>query len=406
MERKANIPVTILFLLYPLGALPFILIEIYNRKKYAVYLFAFFMAFLAYLLIPTTLDDLGRHYSDYENLKGFNWTAFKQMIVLNADFVLPTFQFILSQLGLSKQFIPFISVFIGYLVKLLILFNFFILLKKTEDIKIDKKTTVILILIAIFSVSFRNFALNIRMPVSLSFLTLGVFNLFFQNKKSGWIFVILATITHYMTIIIIPLILLANVLSNTKILRKIFLVSFLFFFLPPSFITESIQTVSISNTELQKRQTEYTEGYWAQEFMNNLSFKGRVSRQLGNSAIYFILFYLVVFVQKSKLRNLLYLLAIVTNFLFSMPMLFSRYGYALGFLFFLLVLYELKDWSISPKGRLLIKIYLFFTITTWLSMVYSTRLQIIKSHPQMLYQTTYSILNNDITPDDYIPVSY
>ena len=64
---KVHFILLAVFVIYPLAALPIILIEIYNRNYYALNYLAIFMGLLAYLWIPS--GDLYTYQLDFEFLK-------------------------------------------------------------------------------------------------------------------------------------------------------------------------------------------------------------------------------------------------------------------------------------------------------------------------------------------------
>ena len=60
---NSSILVFFVFIIYPLGAFPLILIEVYNKKYYAFNYLAVFMGLLAFLWIPS--GDLSRIQEDF-----------------------------------------------------------------------------------------------------------------------------------------------------------------------------------------------------------------------------------------------------------------------------------------------------------------------------------------------------
>ncbi|MCG6191226.1 EpsG family protein [Maribellus maritimus] len=402
LQNKINLPVIGLFIIYPLISLPFLLIEVINKKKYAVVLLSFFMAALGYILIPTITDDLTKHYDDFSKLTT-DWGSFKFLLIQNTDFVLTLFQFFIKVFNLSPQLIPFLSVFIGYFLKFLILFQFVKIYEAKNERKIPKTIWILLIAFTFLTISFRNFALNIRMPVALTLQMYGLFVLYFKKEKSGLIYMALGTLTHFMTIIFILFILILKYFNRKNLFRILFIISFGFNFIPQSIIVKPIQQINISNEQFIKKQQGYTEGFYYKNFMEEMSFKGKVSRYIGLSFTYLIFLYLLIFKRNSKLRNFVYLCAILTNFFYSMPMFFARYSYALQFFFYVLFLFESgSTFFYSKKGLLMLKLLTLYTILLFTAMVYSTRVSIIKSHSKVLYNNIITLFNIKVTKQDYI----
>ncbi len=359
------------------------------------------MAMLGFIMIPLVKDDLTRHYETYDFIRQTNFAGIMLFLTQNVDFTFYLFIMLLSVLKLPKEFIPFTSVLIGYGFKFFIFFDFY---RRHANSNLKRRNYfVVFLLITFMSTPFRNYALHIRNFIAVAFLLLGVYQLYLNDSRKGWILIAIAPTIHFMTMLIIPLILVSRYLSFHRLIRIAFILSFSFFLLPTNFITNQISRINIDNEGFESKQRVYTEGYYVTEYINDMSFKGRVSKMIGSLPPFFILFYLLLIRKKSPLRNLVYLSAILANFFFSTPMLHGRYSFVLVSLFFILILYEMNSNETFSRLKLvMLYLYLGLTTLTFFSRAYATRRQEIKSFPKMIYQSSLTIFTNKVEPRDYI----
>ncbi|WP_346857505.1 EpsG family protein [uncultured Draconibacterium sp.] len=396
---KVNLAIlTSVFIIYPLAALPLMFLFIRRNIKYSYYLLALFMGFLGYILIPETTNDLTRYYETFQEVNQLNLPGLLNYLTTQLHYTFFIFSFIIGKLGLNKQFLPFFAVYISYLINFLLFYNF------SKNNNYTKAIYVILFVTIFFTTPFKSIALSIRNFVALSFICWGVFKLFTEEKNIGWLYIGLALITHFMTLLLLPVIVAAKIFKeDNKWMRIAFLISFLFYFIPTGTLVENLLSIDLSAFELiEKKQVGYTTGYWATDYIDNMSSTGRIFKFIDALATYIILFYLVITKEKSKYRNLLYLAAILMNVFFSLPMIYRRYGFALRFLFILLLLYEYRDYYWQKSKRNLLIIIMMVSILVSSARLYSMRQSALKSYPKMIYQSALTIFSNKINESDYI----
>jgi hypothetical protein len=389
-----------LFIFYPLGAIPFLVKDMKRLKRYAFFLLAVFMGLLGFLIVPLDNDDLASHYETFEFIAEGNWSDLILFLRENVDFVLYLVMYLISSLHLPKELLPFLSVFLGYYIKFMIFYRFMKFHAKVE--LTTSEYFGIFLMICFFSTPFRNFALHIRNFVAVAVICYGVYLIFIEDDKKGWIYVILAPFIHFMVILIIPLIIISRFFKISRILRFVFIVSFVFMMLPTSYVTNYITSINYSNEKFEQKQRVYGEGYYVGDYLDDISFKGRVAGIIGLFPIFFIFTYLVIFKTESCLRNLTYLTAILCNFFYSTPMIYGRYTYILVSFFFLLLLYEFNCNNIGSSRKYFLKYFMIVTFIVFLSGLYSTKAQIIKGDIKIFYNSLPTVFLYSVDKNDYI----
>lgn len=184
--RKTSLIVTILFFLSPLFALPIILLEIYNKKKYALVLFLLFLSLVAFLYPPT--GDLYRYYNIYFiNFKGISYNEIFDFYIF--DILWYSILYILANLNLSFQFSIFISAIIQ--------FSIIIFFLKKNGI-IDLPISIFRLLLIVSSFLFLGLWINfeLRFILALSFFLLEIYLLVNRKFKYYIIFFILSSLCH------------------------------------------------------------------------------------------------------------------------------------------------------------------------------------------------------------------
>ena len=202
---KKNLPfwICLIFVIYPLLSLPLIIIEVYNKKRYALVLLACFMGLCAILWPPT--GDLYRHTIDYFDYIGKDEF---ELQLGQLDYTLYYLSYIFANWGINFELIRFFFVFFSYIIV------FFILEDMRKTTNFIAKHYRISICIFFFSVPFCSIAFGLRYGFACSLMYLGIYYLLIKNRNVGWIYVILAIITHYSLTVVFFLVLLVKLGVN------------------------------------------------------------------------------------------------------------------------------------------------------------------------------------------------
>ena len=142
----------VLFVIYPLLALPFIFIEIYNRRRYALSLLAIYLGYFAMLYAPT--GDLYRYFQDF-----------------TCDATRFLYVYISSELLFSIYY------------------------DITEKSKNSQIVNLLLLLLLLLFVKYERF--TVRFGMSTMFFTFGWYKILFCNKKWYWLLILLSILNHF-----------------------------------------------------------------------------------------------------------------------------------------------------------------------------------------------------------------
>lgn len=211
-----------LFFISPLLSLPFIFVEIYNKKRYAQTLLALFMGFASWLFPP--IYDSYRHYLTFFEVNS-NPYFFDENFGAKFDFILLSLDQLYGKIGLSFEVVKFTLSFIAYEI---VFWLFRDILKRNPNLE---KNYFLIFVFFFLSVPFIDITVGIRQVSASFFFILGIYLLFYKNKF-GYIFALLSIFMHYSFLLyIIPFVILAKKrfqISNKKTFTLIFLI-FIFF---------------------------------------------------------------------------------------------------------------------------------------------------------------------------------
>lgn len=102
----------VIFFLYPLLSVPFWVVGMFKREKWAFVLCALFMGLLSILYPPA--GDLYRYAEDFNLYKDCDWDTFLILLVLKFDYFLPFLSYSIGKLGGTPELTRFVFAFIAY----------------------------------------------------------------------------------------------------------------------------------------------------------------------------------------------------------------------------------------------------------------------------------------------------
>lgn len=280
--QKFQIIEILALILSPLISTIIFFFGILGKKRKSFIFFIFFISLLGYLLIPYDFDDLTRHYEFYEQMK---------ILEFDNDVIYNSILYFFKILKFPKEIIPFFAVLITNGIYLKIYLNIL-----PRNISTNRYYITVIIFICNI-ISFKLAASNIRMPVACAVMSLGIWNISIDKKIKGWIYCILTIGIHFMMIPYV-LILLIVVLSKQIKLKRL-KVFFLFSLIFGKILTiQNLKEIFIYfnnflDLNLQDRIIAYTEGYWAKEYLEVMSFKGMVAYYLANSMNWIKIIYIL-----------------------------------------------------------------------------------------------------------------
>lgn len=372
-EHTEGLICTILIMFYPLAALPLIFWGISKKAKWSYVCLALFMAILGYLVVPTDAEDLSRIYNKFEYVTSLSWTGQIAFMWTQMDIFLSGLFMLVGNLRLNKEFIPFISVSIGYLSYLLVFHDW---LKKNPELK-QRAFYIPLFLVVFCSVSFRNYTLNIRNFVAVSALLIGVYQLYFLKKKTGWIYIAIAPLCHFMVVLVIPFILLAKSKLSAKACRLFLLISFIGIVVNISdSINDYMSSLTFENETLQTEQMTHFENDRYAGVSEGVGYNtnGLIAMSFG----YFVtlVMYLYLLRQRkfdSEIRKLVYLTLGLSNLLFHVSIMYGRYMMVASAMFLLMLLWECRENEDMRYKQSFLKKYAILNVLLFILSMYTTR---------------------------------
>ncbi|NQV78497.1 MAG: EpsG family protein [Lutibacter sp.] len=363
------------FIIYPLGAIPLVLIEIYNKKYYALYYLAFFMGLFAYLWVPS--GDLHMISQDYDIVKS---VEFLELISINTlDYFYLIIMYLFGVFDLNFAFIRFTLCTLSYI----LYFKIFKHLVSSNKYLIESKfISFISFLIFFFVIRFSGFLTGVRFTFGLSIFLFGFYSVFFKNKISGWFLIILAALTHFSLWVLLILTILSKKINfNKRNLLVFFIILFAIIFSTEAIIL-LISYLPIDEI-IKTHLANYTTGFYATEEYETKSLLFRISRFLSYFIIYPSLIY-VLFTKKDISKYSAYLvLIIVLSFLWKMNSAFSRYALVVVLVFVITYLATFK------KQRNMTFFYLLFLCSsiTYLASIYEVKRELSAG---MQYKVLYT----------------
>lgn len=198
----------VLFLISPLISLPFILLSIYNRERFALFVLALFFGLLSYYLIPTWELDLSRYYFMYERMLKVDFNGFKQILIEQNDYVFFFIYYLFSRLNIGFQTFLLIT-------STLCFYSCF----RVGDFVIRRFNPSRLsyfVLMGSFILSLPILAMLsvTRFSIAFVFFMLYVYNNLNNKGKTSFLFLILSCLTHFAFSVYIPFLILFYFFKN------------------------------------------------------------------------------------------------------------------------------------------------------------------------------------------------
>ena len=364
---KTKVLVVALFIIYPLGALPFILIEIYNQKKYAFTLLALFMGLCSILMAPS--GDLYRHTLDYVSFGGMTYSDLWSGTEIHFDFVLDHISFLFAKLHLHFELVRCLFVCVSYLCVFWALND---IVKRNRALQDNRTICFAAFLAVFFAVEFFSITLGLRHGLATYLMATGIYKLFRRGQVTGWWLILISGLTHFSMIPIISLILLLRIFPFR--LNKWFVigVSGIVVLLSTTLLETAISALPLPE-EIKAHALAYVSGYWANEFLEDRSALFNVARILSQISVYpLVIIFLLGYRNKdyTPFKGMLLINTLLLFLLYPISGLFTRFSS----LMIPLYLFDLLT-NFTPgraKSRIL-RLILLCTLISFSSQVYAFR---------------------------------
>ena len=371
-----SILIFFVFIIYPLGAIPLILIEIYNKKHYAYSYLAVFMGLLAFLWIPS--GDLSRIQEDFDIIKSIEFLDMFNIISL--DYVYNIILFVFGRLNLDFAHVRFIICIISYLL-------FFKIIKKiisnNSYISSSKLNSFLFFLTFFFLLRFSGFLTGVRFTFAFSIFLYGFFNVFYDTNKKGWYFMFLGALVHFSFWVIIFIILLQKLFKFKFNNLSIFLLIFLGFIFSVYIVSIIISILPIEES-LKFHLENYTTGFFALEEYKIKSFLFKVSRFLSYFVIYPALIFVLINKKQRSNFSVFILMITLLALSFNMNSIYSRYAFVSVFLFIIPFFV-----NYNKANRFFFRVFFICSVITYLASIQTVKRELAVG---MQYKILYSPL--------------
>ena len=369
---KIHLLLLVVFIVYPLGALPLIFLEIYNRKYYSLYYLAGFMGLLGYLWVPS--GDLYRYQLDFQYFKSLSFYAFANLPKL--DLILPWMLFLFGKSGLNFEFVRLFICVISYILYFKIYVD---IIHKNKNLSESRSVSFFSFLMFFFFIGFAGFLTGVRYTFAMAMCFYSVYLLIYKNKNIGWLILILSVVTHF-SMLLILLVTIFVKLFKPKFTRVNFIISILVGYVFSSYLINYIIEKLPLNEIFTKKLLDYASDDAIVD-LSNYSMGLYLSYLFTYVAIYPAVFLILVrfksYANFSVFICICISLSLMTNIFTS----YNRYA-ALGVIFFIIPF--LLQYKI-----LFTKFYLYsFVILSFF--VYSTSIYTFKK--EISYGYEYKIL--------------
>lgn len=187
--------VTLLFIFNPFIALPFVLMEIYKRQKYAQILLAIFMGCISMFHYPA-----GDPFRYMEQLEMFRYQSFDDIFDFESVLIFRSFNivFILmwigAKIGITLELFRAILVFISFL----LMFSVYNDIDKKNYFQKSLQAKFVFFIILTLSIPLYYITYGFRTGLGTCLFAYGVYHLIVNKKRiKGVIFILLSALTHF-----------------------------------------------------------------------------------------------------------------------------------------------------------------------------------------------------------------
>lgn len=393
-QKSNQLIIFLLFIVYPLGALPFIIKEIYNGRRYAFSLFAVFIGYIGLLYLPS--GDFYRYVLDYNSYKSLSFEQFLLAVEGKMDYLLSFILWGLGQLQINSDISRFIYAYVGSE----LLFSMFYDQVKPLYSSSKNNLAFFLFIIVILYTSFIGFIF--RYGLSVIFLVYGYYQIIFKhNYWNGFAALIICVLNHFSFILYVVLILLVMLLCfNGHRLLTIgcFLITV---FVSADMFSRIIDLLPLE-VAIVEHLMVYIDGSAAGEFLQDHSALFRIKLLLDSIAPYSLCVVFLVWFTKSKWSGVINIaVAMVAAVSFSVT-LKTRFEWVLTYLLMIYVLnYITCNWHrvIHYRKTILVLMLCSGCIYTASSLWGQRRQLSLSMEYKLLYSSSPAILCSTYTTD-------
>ncbi len=373
-KQNSAIIILLLFVIHPVISLPFIFIEIYNRKKYAIYLLALIYGYIGFFYPP--VGDYYRYYIDYLDYSSMDFSSFSRELSSNLDYVVPSVLWFTGRLGINVCGSRFLFNAVCYSL-------FFYIFNDVTKNNNNKKQVFIFFLILNFLLGFR-FGL-VRFGLGTSFFVLGVYKTIIQKKiVPGLLISAFSVITHIalaLGFLILCLHLFFPYKGN-KIVTIILIITALV--ISSDLLTPLLNYLPIDASLLQ-HASYYIDGYFAEDYYLEHSIFFRIQQIIMRGGNYYSLFLFCLLFKKGRFEGFVDFFLVLIFIAGPFQEIHTRYETVLCCMIFFWCFDRLPY-----AKRIYTKSFLYLSVLLFLLSIYGVRRELsISKEYQLLYPTLF-----------------
>lgn len=386
-DKSNKIILLLVFAIYPLFSIPFIIIEIYNNKRYAYSCLSVLFGYAALLYPP--IGDLYRYTQDYFFYYNLDYSHFTHLLEFKIDLIHPYFLWLLGKLNVNCDISRFIYLWIS---SELIFSMFYEIFHDTNNRKFRFIAFCILILLLSFTSFLFRYGFSVILFVYGTYLVM-----YKDNRIKGYLFITIAALNHFSLFIFLFSFLLQDIF-NYKGNKKVALLCVIGTFIFSTDIISQVINYLPFDAKLIDHLLIYTDGYYAGDFYEDHSFKYKLGVMLQKTNFIVLILVYCFNYKYNKLSGWITILLMVLFVFSPFAKIKARFELILVLtsLVYVIELFANNQVKYNYKTRkILIYAGVFFTcISLW-----TIRRELSLSMEEKLFMPTYNIITSSYTED-------
>lgn len=355
----------------------------YKSQRWSFVAFALFMGYIGVLIPPT--GDLYRYQMDYYMYDGLSFSQFLIHASLNFDYLLSFISYFIGKIGLNFDITRFLYNSVTYL----LLGNIYLdILNNNDYLKYNKRYR-IFALIIFFALNLTSYCL--RFGFSCVLFSYGIYKAIRGDSKKGYIFMVLSVINHFSFLLLF----IAFLFRSLRFLR--FERSVVIFLCLLAFLVNSDVVISLFQklpfNAIVEHYSYYLDGYWASDYVEDITFRAKVLMALTNSINYIlILVYLLKYDKNSNWSPFINIVIILILIVSPFGTIKARY---LFFVSHIIKIYLLISFTRIKSYANVLNIVVLSVIFTFFMNLWAVRRQLdVSDMHQLFSSTSYGILTH------------
>lgn len=376
-----------LFIIYPLGSLPFVFREIYKGKRYAYSLLAIFIGYICMLYPPT--GDLYRYTQDYYTYLNLSYSSFRDLLSLKLDYLFSFILWGLGQLNLHCDLSRFLYAYIGSE----LLFSIFY--DQVKSYAVDPSYRRRVFFLFVLLLLYTNFiGLCFRYGFSCALFAYGSYQVLWKKRNKGWIALVIAVLNHFSFLVFFLTVVGCKIIPF-KGKRWLAILGIVWMILFSGNIMSDIISILPLQANVVDHLMAYIDGEWAGEFLEEHSLRFRIMLFLNRLGILSLLLIFMCWFKPGRWSGFLnVMVGILAISSFSVTLLF-RFEWAAVMPFYIYVVHLLlQKENHLPYRRTFLRLMLGVGCIMLFSALWGGRRQyLISNEYKLLYGSSITILN-------------